>query len=607
MLELEPSAAPLDLSAEVREAIASICSAPTLKTLGDETARVFKALFGYDRVMVYRFDAEGHGEGFCEAREEHLEPYLGNRYPASDIPQIARRLYQRNRVRVLVDVEYHPEPVVPARSPLTGDELDMSLCHLRSMSPIHLQYLKNMGVRATLVASLAVGGKLWGLVACHHYVPRSIHYELRAVCELLAEAVATRITALESFAQAHAELAVRRIEQRMIEAISRDGDWRTALFDGSDSVLKPLGATGAALVFEGQVLTTGEVPGTPDLRRICDWLDTREPAAVLSTSSLGEAAPELAHLSDVASGVLATRVSRGEGEYLLWLRPERIHTVTWGGNPFKPVEIGNDPSDLSPRRSFSQWHQQVEGTAHEWSVAEHAAARLIGESVADVVLQFRSLRMLILEDQLDRVGRQVREADHPAVIADPQGRILLVNDRFDRLLRPGQAHLQWVDDLPALFTRPEEVRRNLERLLRRGEPGRAEVSLRCGLDEPTPLLLRADPVFASSRRMLGFVLLFTDLEERKAVETARRRLQDVVVEKLPAFKSRSAAADALPYRDLLTAMVDNAQLAALEITDGVDLTRMPDLLEGVNTSLARCAELLEHLNWYREPPEEPGD
>ena len=140
--------------------------------------------------MVYRFDEEGHGEVFSEQRRPDLEAYLGNRYPASDIPQIARRLYERNRVRLLVDVGYVPSPLTPRLSPLSGRDLDMSLCSLRSHSPIHVQYLKNMGVCATLVVSLMVGGRLWGLIACHHYVPRFVHFEICSVCELLAEASA---------------------------------------------------------------------------------------------------------------------------------------------------------------------------------------------------------------------------------------------------------------------------------------------------------------------------------------------------------------------------------------------------------------------------------
>jgi light-regulated signal transduction histidine kinase (bacteriophytochrome) len=306
--------------------------------------------------MVYRFDAEGHGEVFAERREPQLEAYLGNRYPASDIPQMARRLYERTRVRLLVDVEYDPVPLVPRRSPRHGGELDMSLCGLRSMSPIHIQYLQNMGVRATLVLSLVVEGRLWGLVACHHYRPRVLGYPARAACELLAEAVATRISALESFAHAEAELSVRRLERRMVETVAREGDWRSALFDSPQLLLQPVGARGAALAFEDQILTTGEVPGTAEIRRLVEWLDRRAPGALHATDRLGEEAPELAALTPVASGVLSVPVSRSPGERLLWFRPERVHTVTWGGNPFKPVEVGDDPLELSPRRSFAKWH-----------------------------------------------------------------------------------------------------------------------------------------------------------------------------------------------------------------------------------------------------------
>ena len=246
VIELERAGPNVDLSRHVEQALKTVIGCSSLKVLCDETARLIRDLTGYDRVMVYRFDDEGHGEVFSESKVVELEPFLGNWYPSSDIPRIARRLYERNRVRVLVDVGYAPAPLEPQVSPITGQQLDMSLCFLRSMSPLHIQYLKNMGVGATLVISLMVGGKLWGLVACHHYEPRFVHFEVRAVCELLAEAVATRIAALDAFVQAQAELAVRRLEQRMVDAISRDGDWRAALFDNSQALLVPVGAMGAA-------------------------------------------------------------------------------------------------------------------------------------------------------------------------------------------------------------------------------------------------------------------------------------------------------------------------------------------------------------------------
>ncbi len=172
VIEFEPVGPAVDFFSRVHDSLQAIIDSSSLRKLCDETARIFKEIAGYDRVMVYRFDDEGHGEVFSEQCESDQEPYLGNRYPDSDIPQIARRLYERNRIRLLVDVDDTPVPLLPRLSPLTGADLDMSLCTLRSLSPIHLQYLKNMGVKATLVVSLLVGGRLWGMVACHHRTPR---------------------------------------------------------------------------------------------------------------------------------------------------------------------------------------------------------------------------------------------------------------------------------------------------------------------------------------------------------------------------------------------------------------------------------------------------
>jgi chemotaxis family two-component system sensor kinase Cph1 len=597
-IELEPAGPPVDLSRHVEGALQAILAASSMRALGDEAARLFKDLTGYDRVMVYRFDEDGHGEVFSERREAHLEPYLGNRYPASDIPQIARQLYRRNRVRVLVDVGCAAVPLEPRLSPLTGADLDMSLCFLRNMSPIHVQYLKNMGVAATLVASLVIGSRLWGLVACHHYVPRFAHFEVRAVCELLAEAVSTRIAALEGFAQAQAELSARRLEQRMIEAISREGDWRSGLFDGSQALLHSIDASGAALLFEGQVLTAGDVPGTRQLRDIGAWLDAHSGKSLLHTASFCVDHPEFAPLIPVASGLLATPVSTTPGEYLVWFRPERVRTVTWGGNPFKPVVIGDNPSQLSPRSSFAQWHQLVVGTAEPWTPADLVAARLIGESVADVVLQFRSVKMLIAQDQLAGVSRQVGLSDQPVVIADCAGRILQVNEAFERLLRAAHPHLRVVEDLPVLFSEPGELRQKLQDLIELRRPWRGEIGLETRMGEGKRLLVRADPVLVAPDRVLGFVLLFTDLTERKAADAARRRFQECIIEQDRGVALRLDSKADLVYRNLLASVVGNAKLAALEITDGADLAHVPEMLESVRASVNRAAGLLKRLIWH---------
>ena len=595
-IEFERSGRKVDLSGEVQTGLVAITASPSLEALCDETARLFGRIAGYDRVMVYRFDADGHGQVFSEHKRDDLEPFLANWYPASDIPQIARRLYERNRVRVLADVAADAVPLVPRLSPLTGQDLDMSMCFLRSMSPLHIQYLKNMGVAATLVVSIMVEGRLWGLVACHHYAPRVVHFEVRSVCELLAEVVATRIAALDAVVQTQAELSVRRLEQRMVEAISTEGDWRAALFDRSQSLLTILRAQGVALLLDGESQTMGEVPGTQALRQVRSWLESRPAEAITLSEALVDQLPELVPVMPGVGGLLAVPISRSRSDFLVWFRPERIKTVTWGGDPTKPFTVGSGPLDLSPRRSFAQWHGLVEGTCETWSPGDQASARLIGDMVADVVLQFRAARMLIVQDQLDKVSRQVKVSDQLVVIADAQGQVLMTNAAFGALLHGRDAPTK-LADVASLFADPAGVGQSLRELTRRRRSWRGEVVLPTERGDIS-LLVRGDPIMASSERVLGFVLLFLDVSERRVAEQARERFLDHVVAPHRFAAARvTAGADPL-FHSLLSAVVENAQVAALEITDGIDLAEAPGKLDAIQASVDRAASVLEQLVWH---------
>lgn len=606
IVEMEKAATPINLRTHLEGATQTILNASSLRVLCDETAVLFKALTGYDRVMVYRFDELGHGEVYSEQREAHLEAFLANRYPASDIPQIARKLYLQNRVRLIVDIDYRPVPLVPRLSPQTGRDVDMSMCVLRSSSPIHIQYLRNMGVRATLVISLVVGGELWGLIACHHYGPLFIPFELRALSEIVAELVSTRIAALESFVHSQSELVVRRLEQRMVEAIGREGDWRIALFDASQTLLHSLNATGAALIYEGQVQSTGDVPATPQLRDLAAWLDTRPRETVMATASLGIDEPAFVALKAFATGLLATPISATPGEYLVWFRPERIRTVTWGGDPNKPAIVGTDPRQLSPRLSFAQWHEKVEGTSDPWTPADRTTAKLISGTIADMVLQFRSVRMLIAQDQLETLSRQVRLSVQPMIVAGATGRVLMINEAFESLLPPGHRSLQLLEDLPQFFAEPLVLRRQLDDLVRHDRAWRGEVALESMSGVTKPLILRAEPVYATLDRKLGYLLHFDQIAERRAAETARRHFQDGMIDRRLLRTARLDPAGDRDYQSVLSTVVENAQLAALEITYGVDAERMPRMLESVRTSVARSAELLEHLIWHASGADADG-
>jgi len=598
VIELERAGPQVDFSSEIELALQSIIGSTTLSSLCDTSARLVKEIAGYDRVMVYRFDAEGHGEVFAETRKPELEAFLGNRYPASDIPQIARRLYERNRVRLLADINYTPAPMEPRLSPISGQELDMSMCFLRSASPIHIQYLKNMGVGATLVVSLMVGNRLWGLISCHHYSPRYPHFEMRAICELLGEVIGTRISALESFVHGQGELSVRRLEQKMVESISRDGDWRSALFDNARSLLLPLAATGAALLFEDQIQTTGDVPGTSDIRALGRWIFPKmKNGDVFVTANLGADEPAFSALTGVASGVVATRVSSNDDEMLIWFRKERVRTVTWGGNPLKPPSSGDDPSELSPRRSFAQWHQVVEGTSDPWTAADQTSARMIGASVTDVIVQFRAVRIVIAKDQLDQVRRQIRASELQVLVADADGRILESNPAFEKLVGAKKGALRTLDDLPGYFVDSVEVAVRLDALRSHRRPWRGEAQLQDKKTDGSLLHVRADAVIAGPDRTLGFVLLLTDLADRKIADAARRRFQDGILTSHRPHSSPMASAADLKAQKLISNVIENAQLAALEITDGANTTNMSSLLESIRISVARAAEVLEYLSF----------
>lgn len=578
---------------QLAAAVDRFSEASSIPALSDAVVQSLRAMIGYDRVMVYKFDPDGHGEIIAEAREPSLDSLLGHHYPATDIPHRARELYLRNRVRVLVDVHYEPVPITPG-----GEGLDMSLCYLRSMSPLHLQYLKNMGVTATLVVSLVREGRLWGLIACHHYSPRRVSYSLRAACGLLAEVISTRITAVENYAHAQGVILVRSLEQRLIEATSTDGDWRRALFRNPRTLLQPLDATGAALFFEGDVLTVGEVPSTPELRELLKWVAARKRDSMFSCSSCLRENPALAAISPTASGVLAIELSSSRPDYLMWFRREQLSEVTWAGDPSKAV-IDNDPLNLSPRRSFAAWSEIVRGSASPWSNAEMALARAIGNTLIDIILQIQAVRLLIAQHQLDLVRVTVENSKEPVVIADASGRILFRNETFARLLQAPASAFVTLDDLTDAFSEPLQARTMLRTLREQRLPWRGELSIAPPSAPRVPVGVRADLVSGSQGAILGFILIFTDLSESKRADIARRHLEDALYQAgRPDMGAESGSSPLRAPDEVIAAILTNARLAALDIADGSGGAAVAPLIEELEIATQRATAIYAQLRAY---------
>lgn len=583
----------------LQEGIAEITEAASLQSLCDTVARLFKKLFGYDRVLVYRFAFEGHGEVFSEQCAADMEPYLGNHYPASDIPQIARELYKRARVRMLADVDYQPVPLRPKPQVGTLEDLDMTSCHLRSMSPIHREYLRNMKVQATLVTSLVCGHNLWGLITCHHRCEKAIGYEMRVLAELLAEITATRISALEGLVRARAEQGVQQFEQGLIEAISRDGDWTTALRDRSGQLLRPLDAVGAVLIHDNVTLNIGTTPPEAEVAKLIEWLTVHHASTIFHSRSIGVDFPQFGPLAAVTPGVLACPISSIPGEFLVWFRPEHVRTICWGGAP-----DNNKSESLTPRKSFAKWTEELKDSSDNWGDTALSVGQMLSASIADVIQQFRAMRVMIAHNQLESLSDQITNSDLPALIADSEGAILLCNSAFDELLWTDKPALAHISDLPRFFEEQTFANQHLMALLTQQQSWHGSATL-----DGRPVLIRADAVFATTQQILGFVILLTDISDRQMAENARRRFPKQTIENIKTRPTGLGKDSKALYESLLEVVVENAQLAAIEITDGIDVKRIPTMLESVEVSMSRTSKLIVNLvkhadsmsNWQDKP------
>ncbi|HTV02471.1 MAG TPA: GAF domain-containing protein, partial [Luteitalea sp.] len=274
VLELEaPGGSVTGFHPTTRAAVRRLQSATDRQRLCDITAEEVRRLTGFDRVMVYRFDQDWNGEVVAESRRLDLEPFLGLHYPAADIPAQARRLYTLNWLRIIPDIGYRPCPIVAADA--DGAPLDLSFATLRSVSPIHVEYLQNMGVSASMSVSLVRDDTLIGLVACHHYSgPHHVPFAVRETCEFLGQALSWHLTSIEGREGAELAADLQRAESAIVAAIST----ARSLPEGicTPPLLQLTGASGAALLYEGRTHTVGTVPNDASVTRIVEAL--RPPA-----------------------------------------------------------------------------------------------------------------------------------------------------------------------------------------------------------------------------------------------------------------------------------------------------------------------------------------
>lgn len=461
--------------ADVRKAMARLEGAGSLRELCRIATAEVRALTGFERVLVYRFDEDWHGEVFAEDAAEGLEPLFGLHFPASDIPEQARRLYHVNRSRLIADVDAGSSPLVPASDPGSGRPLDLSLAALRAVSPVHVQYLKNMGAKTSMSFSLMRDGRLWGLLSCMHYSsPRYAPPAVRAACEFLAALTSMQLAAKEDGEGYERRTRLQRVRDRLLRRMAEEADLATALLGGEGrDVLELTGARGAAVVQDRAVETVGDAPDADQIASLVRWLRVHADGDVFQADSLPRLFPEALAYKDRACGLIAASTSRAQGRYVLWFRPEVIQTVDWGGDPNKPVE---PDGTLSPRKSFARWKEEVHLKSLPWHPAEVAAARALRDAVIAVVVR-RAEELTRLNAELERsnsdldafafttshdMKEPLRGIHHYATF--------LMEDYADRLDAEGVSRLE---SLVRLSQRMEDL---VDSMLRYSRLGRAQLS-----------------------------------------------------------------------------------------------------------------------------------
>ena len=329
---------------------------------------------GYDRVMLYKFDRDDHGYVIAERKQDHQDSFLGLHYPASDIPEQARRLYRLNWIRFIPDIRYKPVPLIPVIDEDHKRLTDLTHSVLRAVSPVHCEYLQNMGVAASMSVSILREGRLWGLIAFHNDTPKELPFELRSACELLGQALSIRIAALEDIEDSAYKSKTNSLQAKFLGDLPRYRDVASALVAQAPNLLDFIPATGAAVCSAGRIDTLGRSPTEEQINLVRRWTLDRIAAPVFVTDRLQDRVSEASALTDTASGVLGFTVSHAHDLHIFWFRTEQVQVMKWGGEPTKPVVFDGDTMRLSPRKSFEVWKQEVRGKSTAWLQPEIEAA-----------------------------------------------------------------------------------------------------------------------------------------------------------------------------------------------------------------------------------------
>uniref|UniRef100_E1TJN9 histidine kinase n=1 Tax=Burkholderia sp. (strain CCGE1003) TaxID=640512 RepID=E1TJN9_BURSG len=405
-VELEPALGTEDVFSSmyplVRTFINRLEEANSVPRLAQLAADEVRRITGYGRTLVYNFDEAGVGHVIAENIQPGYASYIDQHFPGSDIPAQARELYVRNRIRLIADAAYQASPLVPSLHPSTGRPTDLTYASLRSVSPVHVQYMKNMDTLSSMSMSIVVRGKLWGLISCHHASGRVPPFEVRMACEHIAQVLSLQIESKEDHAQAEYRLKLRRTLTRLLGVMADADSFTETLASDPTDLLALTAADGAAIVFDGRIQLIGAAPSEEEVGKLVEWLDSKS-EETFATDALGFTCPVLPANPNYA-GLLAISISTLFKNYVLWFRKEAIQTIKWAGDPRE--KLANLAPSLSPRQSFEVWTDTVRDRSLAWSPAEVEIAADFRTALLGIVLR-RAEELAQLAQELGRANEEL--------------------------------------------------------------------------------------------------------------------------------------------------------------------------------------------------------
>lgn len=371
---------------EIKYIISAIEEASTVQQVCEIAIHQLRKISGFDGILMYKFDEEWNGTVVAEEKDEKLEVYIGQTFPASDVPKQARQLYLKNPYRLIPNREFIPVRLYPVINPLTNAFIDLSDCNLRSVAGVHLEYMKNMGIKSSMSIRVIYNGLLWGLISCHHIEEKYLNFEMCSVFEWLSAVISSRITLILDKEEFDFANELQRKRTVLTDLVYAEEDISNALLkEDKDSLLELFSATGALVSLNGRIQVAGQIPGKDALENLMLWLEGKNLSQVFFSNHLIGIYEDAADFSETGSGILVIPIDGKKGDFVICFRPEVVEDINWGGNPNEAINFEKDGKSYHPRNSFKMWKQTVRQHSLSWRKQEIEVA----ESLRSFLFEFR--------------------------------------------------------------------------------------------------------------------------------------------------------------------------------------------------------------------------